>query len=446
MNAVRKLLPLILSCLLLAACGSEPAPTVPETAAAETTAPVPELLDWADDVQPSSDTLRQAVTVKSFIDGDTTHFFVPEEVHPEGVLKARYVAVNTPESTGKIEEYGKAASRFTRQKLEHAAEILIESEDGAWNADSTGDRYLVWVWYKNQGQTTWRNLNIELLQEGLANANSSASTRYGDTCMGAIQQAKAAKVGVYSGQPDPDFYYGEAVELTLKELRCNIEAYNGMKVAFSGVITANSGTQGVYIEDYDSETDQYYGMYIYYGHGLNGAGLDALTVGNLARIVGTVQFYEVGGTWQVSDLSYRLMDPSDPNNVRKLEAGHTPAYTPIDLETFHSQITVPNGETELTAPWAELALGTSVEMKGLQVVDAYTTSDPDSSSYGAITLICQAEGGNITVRTVPMKDEDGNLITQDAYLGKYFDVKGIVEYFDGTYQIKVFTPENITIK
>ena len=445
MNALRKLLPLVLACLLLAACGSTPAPTAPETTAAPTTEPVLEILDWADDIQPSSDTLRQAVTVRSFIDGDTTHFFVPEDVNPEGVLKARYLAVNTPESTGKIEEYGKAASSFTRQRLENAAEILIESEDGSWNADSTGDRFLVWVWYKNQGENSWRNLNVELLQEGLAFANSSANNRYGDTCMGAIQQAKAAKVGVYSGQPDPDFFYGDAVELTLKELRCNIEQYNGMKVAFNGVITANSGTQGVYVEDYDPETGLYFGIYVYYGHGLNGMGLDAITVGNETRIVGSVQYYEAGGTWQVSDLSYDMMNPKDPNNLLKLSTGHSPAYTPIDPETFCSEITVPNGESELTARWTALALGTSVEMQGLTVVDAYTTDNADSSSYGAITLICEQDGVRITVRTAPMKDENGNLITQDAYLGKTIDVKGIVDFFDGTYQIKVFTPDNIII-
>ncbi len=404
-----------------------------------------EILDWADDVQPSNDTLKQAVTVKSFIDGDTTHFFVPEEVHHEGVLKARYLAVNTPESTGKIEEYGKAASRFTRERLENAADILIESEDGSWNADSTGERYLVWVWYRNPGQDTWRNLNIELLQEGLAYANSSANNRYGDTCMGAIQQAKAARVSVYSGQPDPDYYYGEAVELTLRELRCNIEQYNGMKVAFTGVITTNSGTQGVYVEDYDSETDMYYGMYIYYGHGLNGMGLDAITVGNLTRIVGTVQYYEAGGTWQVSDLSYEMMDPKNPNNLIKISAGHSPAYVPTAVETFVSEVTVPNGDGELTAPWAQLALGTSLEMKGLTVVDAYTTDNTDSSSYGAITLICVQEDITVTIRTVPMKDAEGNLITQDRYLGKTIDVLGIVDYFDGDYQIKVFTPDNIII-
>lgn len=439
MKVFRKLFPLILLCLFLVACGSEPASTAPETTAAPTE-PVLEILDWADDIQPSADTAKQAVTVKSFIDGDTVHFFVPEDVNPEGVLKARFLAVNTPESTGKIEEYGKAASRFTREKLENAAEILIESEDGNWNADSTGDRFLVWVWYKPQGSDSWRNLNVELLQEGLAYANSSAGNRYGETCMGAIQQAKAAKVCIYSGVKDPDFYYGEAIELTIKELRCNLEAYNGMKVAFQGIVTANSGSQGVYVEEFDSETGLYYGMFIYYGHGLNGSGLEALTVGNLARIVGTVQYYETGDSWQVSDLSYRLMQPDDPNNVQKLDSGYSPAYTPVTAQDFESMVTVTNGEEILECPWAQLALATSVEMTGLTVVEAYTSED------GSITLTCEQGEYTVTIRTVPLKDENGNPITQDFLLGKTIGVKGIVDSFDGTWQVKVFTPENITIE
>ena len=434
MKAFRKLFPLFLICLLLTACGSEPAPTAPETTAEPTTVatePALEILDWADDIQPSTDTLRQAVSVKSFIDGDTVHFFVPQNVNSEGVLKARFMAVNTPESTGKIEEYGKAASNFTRERLENAAEILVESEDGNWNADSTGDRFLVWIWYKNTGSDTWRNLNVELLQEGLAYANSSANNRYGDTCMGAVQQAKAAKVKIYSNQPDPDYYYGEAVELTLRELRSNIESYNGMKVAFNGTVTTNSGTQGIYVEDYDPETDRYYGIYVYYGHGLNGMGLNAIKVGNLTRIVGSVQFYEAGGTWQVSDLSYDMMNPQSPSNLLKLSEGHTAAYVPVTAEAIASD-------------WAQLALGTTVELAGITVVDAYTTENGGSSD-GAITLTCVQEDVTVTVRTIPMRDSEGNPITQEAFLGKTIDVRGVVDYFDGAYQIKVFTPDNITI-
>ena len=122
----------------------------------------------------TSESKKVEVTVKTFIDGDTTHFHMPEGSFESSVLKARYLAVNTPESTGKIEEYGKKASNFTKEKLSGAESIMIESDDGNWNADSTGDRYLVWVWYKPKGESEYRNLNLEILQNGLGIASNSA--------------------------------------------------------------------------------------------------------------------------------------------------------------------------------------------------------------------------------------------------------------------------------
>ena len=446
---------ILILALVLAGCGSSPAAQSadPGTPPPASSAPggdpaVTDPVDYAAaaELDLSSRTLKQEVTVKGYVDGDTTHFFVPEDVMPGGVLKARYLAINTPESTGKIEEYGKAASRFTREKLSSAESIIIESDDESWHADSTGDRYLVWVWYRAPGETAYRNLNIEILQNGLAIANSAANNRYGHICTKAIDQARAMKLNVYSGQKDPDFYYGEAVELTLKELRCNMEQYNGVKVAFTGIISANSGTQGVYVEDYDPETDLYFGIYIYYGHGLTGAGLDVLSVGNEARIAGTVQYYEGGGTWQVSDLSYRLMKPDDPNNIQKLSDGHSASYRLTEPDVFAGgTVTLQLEEGELTAPYASLVMGTSVELKGLRVVDIYTTTDADSSSKGAMTLTCEKDGVTVTVRTAVLLDENGKVITADAYAGQIIDVKGIVDSFDGACQIKVFSPNHITI-
>ena len=89
---------------------------------------------------------------------------------------------------------------------------------------------------------------------------------------------------------------------------------------------------------------------------------------------------------------------------------------------------------------------TSIEMKDLRVVQAYTTTDEESSSFGAITLTCQTTDGlMVDVRTIPLYDENKALITEDLYLGKTIDVKGIVDFFDGTYQIKIFTTNGITI-
>ncbi len=392
----------------------------------------------------NSETVKQEVTVKTFIDGDTTHFFVPESVNETGVLKARYLAVNTPETTGKIEEYGKKAADFTRERLSGAYSILIESDNGVWNKDSTGDRYLVWVWYKQSAASPYRNLNIELLENGLAIANSSANNRYGNYCMTAISSAKEDKLNIYSGQKDPDFYYGDAIELTLKELRSNLEFYNGKKVAFNGVITINNAN-AVYAEQYDAETDMYFGMSVYYGYGLSGKGLEILRVGNEARIVGTVQYYEAGGTWQVSGLNYRTMKPKDPGNIQLVSEGHAPAYTLIDAETFlRGKVTVRGEEIDCVFDFAPMAVGTSVEIKNLFVESVYTTLDEESSSYGAMTLTCKAGSDTLQVRTTVLM-ENGERITEEKYLGKTIDVKGIVDYYEGAHQIKVFMPQQIEI-
>ena len=454
MKNKKQLLALLLAVCLLAACltgcggGDTPDPTPSVAPSDEQGGDTLQVVDYAGEVKlnMASGTAKAEVTVKTFVDGDTTHFNVPSSVMSGGVLKGRYLAVNTPESTGKIEEYGKKAARFVKETLEGADSIIIESETATWDADSTGSRFLVWVWYKTDDMADYRNLNIELLQNGLAIASSSANNQYGETCMAAIDQAKAQKLHVYSGQKDPEFYYGEAVELTLKELRTHTEDYGGMKVAFEGVVTMNNANS-VYVEEYDSETGMYYGMAIYYGYNLNGAGLEIINVGNRVRIVGSLQYYEAGGTWQVSDLNYRQMKPDDPGNIQKLGEGYEAAFVLVDPQTFASgTVTIVEEEGEAVYDYAHLAMNTSVEMKDLKVVDIWTTVNEESSSKGAMTLTCEApDGTRISIRTVVLYDKDGNLVKEDAYQGKTITVKGLVDYYSGTYQIKVFSADHITV-
>ena len=409
-------------------------------------------VDYAAEVKldMNSDTLKQEVTVKAFIDGDTTHFNVPTSVIETGVIKARYLAINTPESTGKIEEWGKTAAAFTKEKLSTATSIIIESDTETLNSDSTGDRYMLWIWYKTAESDEYRNLNIEILQNGLAIASNSSNTRYGETCLAAIAQARAEKLCVYSGVKDPNFYYGESIELTLKELRCNIESYNGMKVAFNAIVTQDHDN-AVYVESYDEETDVWYGMYIYYGFNMNGDALEILSVGNEVRIVGTVSYYETGNTYQVSGLSYRMMKPNDPSNIQKISEGNEPVYLPTSPERYANgkvDVTLTDSEDNVTTntyDYAALAVYSSISMEGLYVKSAYTTTNPASDDFGAMTLTCEANGVTIQIRTTVFRDENGELVTTDYYVGKTIDVKGIIEYFSGDYQIKVMDAEYITV-
>ena len=446
-------LAILLGCL--AGCQADPNPTDTGTTNPPTTTEGKiDPVDYAGTVQldMDSNTLKQEVTVKAFIDGDTTHFYVPSSVVDTGLLKARYLAVNTPESTGKIEEWGKKAARFTREKLENADSILIESDNNSWNLDSTGGRHLVWVWYRPKGADSYRNLNIELLQNGLSIASNSADNQYGEICMQAIAQAKREKLHVHSKEKDPDFYYGEAIPVTLKGLRSNIALYEGLKVTFEGVVTRKSG-QTVYAEDYDAETDMYYGMTVYYGYNLGGTGVEILEPGNRVSFIGTVQYYELGQSWQISDIKYVETRPNDPNNIQLISGGHKPAHRPTTTELlFDSKLDVEvmsaldSEETTVKSfDYAQLALGSSVFMENLYVDRISTTTNEDSESKGAMTFTCRVGNDTISVRTTVLRDKDGNLITQDAYAGKTINVYGVLDYFSGTYQIKVFSTEDIQI-
>ena len=409
----------------------------------------PEEIDYAASVQLITDGTNTSVyteveSVRSYIDGDTTHFYVDKSIVSNGILKARYLAINTPESTGKIEEWGKKAASFTKEKLLSATSIIIESDTNKWNVDSTGDRHLVWVWYKTADSTSYRNLNIEILQNGLAVASNSANNKYGETCMNAIAQAKTLGYYVHSKEKDPQFPYGEAQELTLKELRRNVESYDNCKVAFEGVITKDN-SQTIYVEEYDPETDMYYGMQVYYGYGISGFLAKIITVGNRVRIVGTVTYYETGNTYQVSGIQYDIMDMASPDNVQKLGEGYSPAYLLTSGNTFtKGKVTITNDDGSTVYNYAQLAIYTSIRMEGLKVSSVYTTANGGDSD-GAMTLTCIAPDGSVVpVRTTVLRI-DGQLVTKEYFLNKTINVQGIVNVFNGEYQINIFSLNDVEI-
>ena len=437
---ILKIVSLLLIICLLAGCDSTTTPDTPGSSD-----PQVQEVDYAASIKLNleSSYKHQEVTVKQHIDGDTVHFYM--DGMPNGVLKARFLAVNTPESTGKIEEYGKTASNFTKEKLAGAESIVVESDTDKWDADSTGDRYLVWIWYKTKGASEYRNLNIELLQEGLAIASSSANNRYGSVCSAALDQAKKLKKHVFSGQKDPNFFYGLATEIDLKELRTNVADYNGSKVAVTGVITMHYNN-GFYLETFDPETGLYYGMYAYYG--FNFGGMHLIKVGSEVRIAGNVS--EFSGSWQISGMSYSDFIPTD-DDVKLLSSGNEPAFVLTDPKTFATgmvDVATLDPETEeetvKSYKYAELVMSTSVEMKNLYVKSIYTTHNGGDSD-GAMTLTCVADGVEIDVRTTVLTDDNGNIITASAYQGKTINVKGIVDCYDGEYQIKVMDDAYITV-
>lgn len=443
---------MILSCALVA-CGEKPGGADEETP----------FVDYVSQLKldMNSETNKMVVTVKTYVDGDTTHFNDPNnEISDTGTIKARYIAINTPESTGRIEEYGKKASRFTREKLESASSIMIESNDENWNADSTGSRYLLWIWYKTSEDAEWRNLNVEILQNGLALASNTGGNRYGEIANNALQQAREKKINMYSGIKDAEVYSGDAIAVTLKELRTNLNVYErddensyyNKKVSFDGVIVKDNGNRSIYVEslEVDELTGLHYGMTCFYGFDQNSWALEVLSVGNYVRIVGSVQYYETGNTYQIADMTYVVRNPDDPSSIKQLDnEKHEPAYQTIDVKKLNDGTTVPieiETDDEIVVKnvkYGELVMDTSVKLEGLTVTKVYTTATGDSK--GALTLTCRTKDGvTITVRTNVLRNGT-SIVTADEFEGKTINVEGVINYYNGKYQIGVFSYSSITI-
>ena len=450
-NAKRFLSLFLLICMSVSCfCGCQTAQQGASTSSTEEE--LPPFIDFVEQLKLDMDssTAKMEVTVKLFIDGDTTHFHVPTSVSADGILKARYIAVNTPESTGQIEEWGKKASNFTREKLSNAEKIIIESNNDKWEKDSSGGRHMAWVWYKPKGETEYRNLNLELVQNGLSLASGSTTDRYGDLTARAYTQAQRYKLNAFSGQPDPDFYYGGLIQVDLKTLRTNTKLYENKDVVFTGVIVRNS-EQTVYVEQYDEETDMYYGMNVYCGY-TSGEIDNVLKVGNEVLFVGNVQYWEGGGTWQVTDIHYSAFDPDDPENIKLLGTGHTASNRVTTIDDFlNKKFTIDVAKElgseemeEKTFTYAELAMSTSIRMENLYVKSIYVTNNGGDND-GAMTLTCEVDGKTITIRTTVLRKADKTLYTPADFLNKTIDVTGIVDYYNGDYQIKVFSAKNIEI-
>ena len=416
----------------------------------------------------NSNTKKAEVTTELHVDGDTTHFNIDKKYNYEpaaetGVLKARYLGCDTPESTGKIEPWGKKASKFTKDIVTKAHKIMIESDDDKWNLDSTSARALVWVWYQMNEGDDYRCLNIELLQNGLAKPKNTGGTRYGDIGTAAISQAKAQKLYVHNNEvKDPDYYYGKCQGTTLKDIRLHLSKYLNTYVSFDCTV-AKVSDQTVYVEDYDEEDGINYGMQLFLGY-TQFADVKAMTYPDYRiKVAGSLQYYEAGGTYQISDPqwdtyheegspeSFHLYKTAEQNTDKKARFQEYNASDFASKRTFSITEDVQDEGTDdfITVTHdKEFTLGSlicssSATLKNLTVKSTYTTST--GNSKGAISLTCSDSSGNtIVVRTDVLK-ENGVVVTADRYANKTINAKGIVDYYSGSYQLKVFASNDIEV-
>lgn len=134
---------------------------------------------------------KENVTLAKCVDGDTAWFYLNDEK-----IKARFLAIDTPESTNKIEPYGKEASNFTCTLLTNAKKIEIEYDKKSDKYDKY-DRHLVWVFVDDE------LLQDLIIKEGLG----KVTYLYGDyTYTNQLQisqiEAKKEKKNIWSESND----------------------------------------------------------------------------------------------------------------------------------------------------------------------------------------------------------------------------------------------------
>ena len=359
------------------------------------------------------------------IDGDTVHFDIEKSTQfPDGIIKARFLCVDTPESTGQVQPWGAAAKKFTKEKLSNAESIIIESESNGWDKDSTGDRYLLYIWYQNEGGE-YRNLNLELMQEGLASPKNITTTVYADYFNKALNNAQECSLK-YWGEEDPDFPKGDATQVSIKALRTNPAEYLDKKVRFEGNVTYIA-EHTVYAQDYDIDEDRWYGFQIYEGFKNYS---DIIKVGRRISFCGYVQQYN--DEYQLSGLSYFPLRPNHSDNLKDMGEGDVIATT------------VTASDLEDTAN-ADKYIATYCKVENITVNSIYTTTS-ETDSNGAMTFTCtDKDNKTFKIRTSVLRHEDN---TEEKYVASDFEGKtitcvGIMEKYGDDYQLHVYAYKDI---
>lgn len=281
------------------------------------------------------------VTLVTKVDGDTAHF--KSKTGSSGTIKGRYNCIDTPESTGMIEPWGHGASEYNGKLLSEAKHIVLTTDKADSTSgpalDSTGGRYLVYVWVANVENPTlddFINVNLAICQEGYSKAKGVSGKEYADAFLSADIQAKAFQLHVWSDEQDPDYNYADPVKIDLRMIVEGFDSegneYNwvGSKVTFNAYVAGVGPDAGAaYVcdditwTDTDGEHTQRYGMYIFTQY-IVYAPLQ--TIGNYLQISGTVSEYN--GTLQVVDVSYSPYYPDD-YDIKVISTGNTDKVEPF---------------------------------------------------------------------------------------------------------------------
>lgn len=271
----------------------------------------------------------------NYVDGDTTHVNSRNYGYS---IKIRYLGIDTPESTSEIEEWGKSASNYNKAQLSTAKHIILESQGTSFDGqkhESTVDgnqRSLAYVWYTDKANPTkddFKCLNLEMVYQGFSSGIGSLSNM-GETFYKAFDKAnksaQANKRHLYSNDVDPNYYYGDPADLTLKQLyqttKTGVDsplADNKTLYRIKGYVSRRLDT-AFYFQDKTSyeqsgtSLPEAYGMYVFtYAE-------TPIKEGDEVEVIGVISSY--GGSYQMMGISYHNISPNENRDTRIISSGH----------------------------------------------------------------------------------------------------------------------------
>ena len=385
------------------------------------------------------------------IDGDTAHFTPKVDKTHQGLMKARFFGIDTPESTGKVQPWGHAASEFTKGKLLEAAEhgtIVVSSPQNGYGApspDSTGQRYVSLVWINTEKKNASRSelvlLNLWIVQEGLSWVkNVGDMPQYEKTFYAAEEQAKKFKKYVHSDEDDPDYNYGDYNDTYLLDVKQEIaecladpeheNKYDNYKMRIQGTVCGYSN-HILYLQDFcyydqkdESKGGEMCGINIFVGMGAISSKYTKLNT--YIQVCGLAQYTDNYG-FQITDTQGRFPvgSATSPNDAKVI-------YKPEEnVDTEHNLVTAQYTKAEMNAvasatePYNLECLNTAVE-----VTETLTCTKAYISESASQEVTLNFEGADFNVYLPfnyhgdPSKPADRWNEATD-FEGRQFTVKGV---------------------
>lgn len=328
-------------------------------------------------------------TLNHCTDGDTASFTTGGKT-----ISVRFLGINTPESTAVIQPWGKEASTFTCDKLENASKIVLEGDTEV--IDSTGTRYLSWIWVDG------RLLNLEIVEQAYSKIGAITNVTYKAIFEQAEAKTKVTNRRIW-GEKDPAYDYTKTeYPVTIEELIKDPEAYVGKKLLVHGTVTRNIMNHA-YLED------DGYAIFIFAGF----IQTSKLNAGNEIKLSAYITDHE--GSYQLTSINKFDIEVLSSGNV---------------VEPY--EITIPQLNASLEARLVKINDLTITGIGQISEVKSYSVYTKDDNNNQVIIRI---DG-----RSYPYIEPTNFTV------GTKIDVTGLVTKYNDTYQIALSLIEDINNK